>query len=219
MTTAAARPSLSMPPHDHAPRPYSGPSKQEVLAIRKQYCHPSTFLYYRDPLMLVEGHMQYLWDETGRRYLDGFAGIVTVSCGHCHPRFVERVQAQVGGHPAHDHDLPASRTPAVGAEAGREDAARDSTVTYFINSGSEANELAVLMARPTPATRRHRLRNGYHGGHPAAMGLTSHAHLEVPAARSSQGVQHAIAPICYRCPFTGTPEEIAYLERRATSAT
>jgi len=78
--TAHARP--VMPPIDHTPRPYSGPSRQEVLAMRRQYCHPSTFLYYREPLMLVEGHMQYLYDETGRRYLDMFAGIVTVSCGH-----------------------------------------------------------------------------------------------------------------------------------------
>ena len=46
--------------------------------MRRQYCHPSTFLYYREPLMLVEGYMQYLYDETGRRYLDMFAGIVTV---------------------------------------------------------------------------------------------------------------------------------------------
>ena len=62
-TTAPARP--AMPPSAHTPRPYSGPSKQEVLATRRQYCHPSTFLYYREPLMVVEGHMQYLWDETG----------------------------------------------------------------------------------------------------------------------------------------------------------
>jgi len=91
--TAPARP--AMPPSDHTPRPYTGPSKQEVLAMRRQYCHPSTFLYYREPLMVVEGFMQYLYDETGRRYLDMFAGIVTVSCGHSHPKFVERVKAQV----------------------------------------------------------------------------------------------------------------------------
>ena len=91
--TAPARP--AMPPTDHTPRPYRGPSRQEVLALRRQYCHPATFLYYREPLMLVEGYMQYLYDETGRRYLDMFAGIVTVSCGHSHPRFVERVKAQI----------------------------------------------------------------------------------------------------------------------------
>ena len=40
--------------------------------------------------------MQYLWDETGKQYLDGFAGIVTVSVGHCHPKVVEKVREQVG---------------------------------------------------------------------------------------------------------------------------
>src|SRR5262245_40200427 len=91
--TAPARP--VMPPSDHVPEPYHGPSRQDVLAMRRQYCHPSTFLYYREPLMLVEGFMQYLYDETGRRYLDMFAGIVTVSCGHSHPAFVERVKRQI----------------------------------------------------------------------------------------------------------------------------
>ena len=42
--------------------------------------------YYKNPIMIVDGHMQYLFDETGKRYLDGFAGIVSVSVGHCHPR-------------------------------------------------------------------------------------------------------------------------------------
>src|SRR5919204_5117178 len=94
MTIApAARPVL--PPCAYVPQPYRGPSRQEVLALRRQYCHPSTFLYYREPLMLVEGYMQYLYDETGRRYLDMFAGIVTVSCGHCHPKVVARIQEQV----------------------------------------------------------------------------------------------------------------------------
>ena len=40
--------------------------------------------------------MQYVWDETGKQYLDGFAGIVTVSVGHCHPKIVEKVREQVG---------------------------------------------------------------------------------------------------------------------------
>src|SRR4051812_43259091 len=78
--TAAA-----LPPSSHTPEPYDGPPRDEVLAMRREYLTPGLLTYYRDPLMIVEGHMQYLWDETGRRYLDGFAGIVTVSVGHCHP--------------------------------------------------------------------------------------------------------------------------------------
>ena len=45
-------------------------------------------------LNIVEGKMQYLFDESGKRYLDAFAGIVTVSCGHCHPDIVDAITEQ-----------------------------------------------------------------------------------------------------------------------------
>ena len=85
-----------LPIIDHTPEPYTVPSRDEVLALRHQYLSPGIITYYRDPLMIVEGHMQYVWDETGRRYLDAFAGIVTISVGHCHPKVVERVREQTG---------------------------------------------------------------------------------------------------------------------------
>src|SRR5213596_195494 len=84
---------LSLPVCDHVPQRYEGPTKEEVLAIRQQYLSPGLFRYYKDPLLVVEGKMQYVWDETGKRYLDGFAGIVTISVGHCHPYVVEKVRA------------------------------------------------------------------------------------------------------------------------------
>jgi alanine-glyoxylate transaminase/(R)-3-amino-2-methylpropionate-pyruvate transaminase len=197
-----------MPPTDHTPRPYDGPSKQEVLELRRQHCHPSTFLYYREPLMLVEGFMQYLYDETGRRYLDMFAGIVTVSCGHSHPKFVARIKAQLEAiqhtttiylHP--NFPLLAKRL------AGKMPPGLD--VTYFVNSGSEANDLAVLMARAyTGNTDVIGVRNGYHGGSTSTMALTSHHTWKFPQ-QLNLGVHHAVNPDPYRSPFTGTPEEIA----------
>ena len=206
--TAIAPPRPAMPPCDHAPRPYTGPSKQEVLAMRRQYTHPSTFLYYREPLMLVEGYMQYLFDETGRRYLDMFAGIVTVSCGHSHPRFVERVKAQIDAiqhtttiylHP--NFPLLAKRL------AGKMPPGLD--VTYFVNSGSEANDLAVLMARAyTGNNDVIGVRNGYHGGSPSTMALTSLHTWKYPQ-QLNLGVHHAANPDPYRSAFAGTPEEIA----------
>src|SRR5579859_5308862 len=86
----------TLPITSHHPTPYTGPSRDEVLALRKQYLTPGLITYYREPLLVVEGHMQYLWDERGKQYLDGIAGIVTVSVGHCHPEIVKRVQEQVG---------------------------------------------------------------------------------------------------------------------------
>lgn len=47
-----------------------------------------------EQLNIVEGKMQYLFDENGRRYLDAFAGIVTVSCGHCHPEILNAITEQ-----------------------------------------------------------------------------------------------------------------------------
>src|SRR5215216_4119794 len=93
MTTATLP---TLPPFAYTPKPYRGPSRDEVLAMRREFLTPALVTYYREPLMIVEGRMQYLWDETGKRYLDAFAGIVTVSVGHCHPKIVEKVREQVG---------------------------------------------------------------------------------------------------------------------------
>src|SRR5690242_21834330 len=93
--TEIMRPPLAMPPFKYRPRPYTGPSREEVLALRRQYVNPAVFTLYPEPLMIVEGKMQYLFDETGKRYLDMFGGIVTVSCGHCHPKIVRRIQEQI----------------------------------------------------------------------------------------------------------------------------
>src|SRR6185312_13728554 len=75
MTTVLPASPPALPACDYHPRPYAGPTRDEVLALRRRYAHPSLFAFYREPLLLVEGHMQYIFDETGRRYLDLFAGI------------------------------------------------------------------------------------------------------------------------------------------------
>jgi alanine-glyoxylate transaminase/(R)-3-amino-2-methylpropionate-pyruvate transaminase len=83
-----------LPPFDYTPKPYTGPSAEEVLALRKQFLNPALFLYYQKPMMIVEGKGQYVFDEKGRRYLDGIAGIATVSVGHCHPDVVAAANLQ-----------------------------------------------------------------------------------------------------------------------------
>ena len=85
---------IALPPTSHQPKKYAGPSADEVLALRKQFMNPGIFLYYKKPIMLVEGSMQYVWDDTGKRYLDGLGGIVTISVGHCHPHVVAAANKQ-----------------------------------------------------------------------------------------------------------------------------
>src|SRR5215217_4765194 len=86
--------SVPLPPTSHQPQPYKGPSAEQVLALRKQYLNPGLFLYYKKPIMIVEGKMQWVWDEMGKRYLDGLGGIVTVSVGHCHPHVLAAMNQQ-----------------------------------------------------------------------------------------------------------------------------
>jgi alanine-glyoxylate transaminase/(R)-3-amino-2-methylpropionate-pyruvate transaminase len=191
-----------LPPCAHAPQPYDGPSKDEVLALRRKYLTPGLITYYRDPLLIVEGHMQYVWDERGTRYLDAFAGIVTVSVGHCHPYVVDRVREQVG---KLQHTTTIYLHPTIGIYAQKlaEHMPADSglSVSYFTNSGSEANELAVLMAREfTGRSEIIALRNAYHGGTSATMGLTAHSTWKFKS-NPAQAVRFAAAPYCYRCPY------------------
>lgn len=70
-------------------------TRDEVIKKHKQYLFPSVTLYYTDPLVTDHASMQYLWDVEGKKYLDFFGGIVTISVGHCNPRITSKIKAQV----------------------------------------------------------------------------------------------------------------------------
>ncbi|MCI0540965.1 MAG: aminotransferase class III-fold pyridoxal phosphate-dependent enzyme, partial [Verrucomicrobiales bacterium] len=136
----------TLPATSHTPQKYVGPSAAEVLAQRKQFLNPAIFLYYKEPLMLVEGKMQYVWDDTGKRYLDGLGGIVTVSVGHCHPHVVAAAAKQ---NDTLQHSTTIYLHPNICTYAEKLASKMPGAlkVCYFANSGSEANDLALLMAR------------------------------------------------------------------------
>jgi alanine-glyoxylate transaminase/(R)-3-amino-2-methylpropionate-pyruvate transaminase len=204
----ATEPMLSMPATDHVPRKYTGPSRAEVLEMRQQYANPAIFTLYKEPLMIVEGYMQYLWDETGRRYLDCLAGIVTIGIGHSHPKYVKRVTEQMAtlNHATtiylHPNFAQLAKKLASKMPKGLD-------VTYFTNSGTEANELAIAMARlATGNSDIITLRHAYHGNSPAAMGLTGLSNWKFPLEGGGR-IHHAINPDPYRSPFTGSVEELS----------
>src|ERR1700756_2555237 len=70
-------------------------TKDEILRKHKQYLFPSITTYYSSPLVTDHASMQHLWDVEGRKYLDFFGGIVTISVGHCNPRVTSKIKAQV----------------------------------------------------------------------------------------------------------------------------
>ena len=208
MTQTSTRLAAELPPCNYQPVVYDGPSREQVLIDRQSYCNPAIFTLYSTPLMIVEGHLQYLFDETGRRYLDMLAGISTVSCGHCHPHITERVSDQLQ---RLQHASTIYLHPNFSDLAARL-AARlpgDLEVTYFTNSGSEANDLAVHLARLyTGSLDIIALRSGYHGGSFGAMGLTGVYTWKYPSVHGTY-IHHAVCPDPYRSPFNGTSEEIA----------
>ena len=191
---------VALPVCDHQPQAYDGPSRDEVIALRQQYLSPGLVTYYRDPLMIVEGHMQYVFDERGTRYLDAFAGIVTISVGHCHPGVIEKVKQQTG---LLQHTTTIYLHPTIGkfaqALSTKMPAGLDSS--YFTNSGSEANELAVLCSREYTGNEDViALRNAYHGGTSIPMGLTAHGNWRFKSNQQT-GIRHTHAGYCYRCPY------------------
>jgi alanine-glyoxylate transaminase/(R)-3-amino-2-methylpropionate-pyruvate transaminase len=205
--TPTSRP--QMPPSDHRPRPYTGPSKAELIEMRKQYTNPAIFTLYREPMLIIEGHMQWLFDETGRRYLDFLGGIVTVSVGHSHPKVVKAVQEQVGML-AHATTIYLHPNFPLLAKKLASKMPPGLDVTYFTNSGSEANDLAIAMSRLyTGNTDLIALRNAYHGNSPSAQDLTAMNTWKYQGTGGGGRVHHAVNPDPYKSPFSGTPEEIA----------
>ncbi len=186
-----------LPAFDYQPQPYHGPSAEEVLRLRRQFLNPGIFLYYKRPLMIVEGKGQYVFDEQGRRYLDALGGIVTISVGHCRPEVVAAARRQ---NELLQHSTTIYLHPNI-AEYAQKLAAKmpgDLKVCYFVNSGSEANDLALLMARAyTGNYDVIALRNSYHGGNAAGMGLTAHRTWKFNVPHGF-GVHHAVAPDPYR---------------------
>ncbi|KAL9230620.1 hypothetical protein vseg_005948 [Gypsophila vaccaria] len=185
-----------LPKFDHQPKKYNGPLAEDVLRKRKTFLGPSLFHYYQNPLNIVEGKMQYLFDELGRRYLDAFAGIVTVSCGHCHPEILNAITEQSK---LLQHATTIYLHHAIGdfAEALASKMPGNLKVVYFVNSGTEANELAMLMARLYSGNHGMlSLRNAYHGGSAGTIGLTA---LNTWKYSIPQGdIHHVMNPDPYR---------------------
>src|SRR6202007_84016 len=135
-------------------------TKNQTLSSRKQLLGSNLSIAYKDPLKIVRGSMQYLYDEEGRQYLDAYNNVPHV--GHCHPRVVKAGQEQMAllnTNTRYLHDLINSY-----AEKGSSTRPEQRTVCFFVNSGSEANELALRLARAHSGRRNVIvLEHAYHG--------------------------------------------------------
>ena len=179
-------------------------TKDEIIKKHKQYLFPSITTYYSSPLVTDHASMQYLWDVDGNKYLDFFGGIVTISVGHCNPRVTSKVKAQIDRLQHASTVFPNEAVVAL-AEKIAQITPGEISCSFLSNSGTEANETAVQIARMfTGHFEVVGLRHGYSGRSQMAQSMTAHStwrkSLTVPAA----GFVHALNPYCYRCPLGKT---------------
>lgn len=180
-------------------------NREELKKKREKYIVPGVKQLYSDPPHIVKGQGQFLYDEQGKEYLDMFAGIVTVSVGHCHPK-VARATIQQIETLQHTSTIFMTQPMVDLAEKLAEITPGDLSKSYITNSGTEANEGAILAARV--ATGREDiivLEHSYHGQSHLASTLTSN-HNYRPESRPAAGIAYAANAYCYRCPFKKTPD-------------
>jgi 4-aminobutyrate aminotransferase-like enzyme len=184
--------------------PKSETGKQAVgesaAARHRRYLFPCVTTYYDEPLTLVRGEGVRVWDEAGRSYLDCFGGVLTVSVGHCHPEVTQAIvrQAQTL---VHSSTLYASPALSDLAEALAGVLPGDLKRFFFTNSGTEADETAVILARVfTGHQEVVVLRYGYAGRSMMALSASGQAPWKTLGA-PVPGFVHAMAPYCYRCPL------------------
>ena len=178
--------------------------RDQLILTGKEFLFPAVFHYYDEPLVVESAKDQYVWDLDGRQYLDFFGGIATISVGHLNERVNQAVHRQVD-RLQHVSTLFATRPQIELAERiAKVSPEGKLTKSFFTNSGSEANETAVQLARCyTGNTEIVALRHSYHGRTSVGRALTGQGSWRGPGT-SESGIVHAHNAYCYRCPFGKT---------------
>ena len=179
-------------------------TKQEIILANQRYLFPSVFHYFKEPLVMARAKDQFVWDADGNQYLDFFGGIVTISVGHCNETVNRKVAEQMGKL-QHVSTVFANEPQAALAERiASLTPGRKLTKSFFTNSGTEANETAILAARCyTGAHEVVALRHSYHGRSALAMAASGQGAWRLGGAPAS-GFVHALSAYCYRCPLGAT---------------
>jgi len=175
-------------------------TKDEIILAQKEFLFPSVFHYFSEPLVITHAKDQYVWDADGNQYLDFFGGIVTVSVGHSNPKVTARVHEQVDKLVHVSTVFSTEPQVALAKKIASITPQGALTKSFFTNSGTEANETAILAARCyTGNTEIVALRHAYHGRSATTMTLTGQASWRL--SPPSPGIVHAPNAYCYRCPF------------------
>jgi 4-aminobutyrate aminotransferase-like enzyme/Ser/Thr protein kinase RdoA (MazF antagonist) len=185
-------------PSERLPKPPI--AKTDTLAARKRHIGYNLSISYKQPLKIVRGLRQFLYDETGRAYLDGVNNVCHV--GHCHPQVVaagQRQMAVLNTNTRYLHD-------SINRYAERICATLPAplSVCFFVNSGSEANDLALRLARTyTAKFGMICVDAGYHGHTQALIEVSPYKHNGPGGKGLAAWVKVAHMPDPYRGTFKG----------------
>ena len=169
----------------------------EIVEARRRSTGPNVSVGYRVPVHLVRGWMQYLVDAGGNRYIDGYNNVPHV--GHCHPRVVDAAERQMRMLNTNTRYLHESLERF--AERLTATLPNPLRVCYFVNSGSEANELALRLMR----AHTHRrdlivLEAAYHGNTTTLIDISPYKFNGPGGAGKPEWVHVAPIPDVYRGP-------------------
>src|SRR6478609_3346691 len=186
-------------------------STSQAVEKHKKFLFPAVSMYYKEPIELVRGEGAWVWDSDGKKYLDAFGGVLTVSVGHANPKVVEAIVNQVK-QISHTSTLYAHAQQSNLAEKLASIAPGNLSKTFFTSSGTEANETAMNAARvATGRTDIITLRHSYSGRSAQTLaGCGQSNWKKIPLHVS--GIKHAHAPYCYRCPFGAKDDSACSLE-------
>ncbi len=174
--------------------------KREIYEKHRKFLVPCVANYYQEPLILDRGKGNYLYDIDGKEYLDFFGGIVTVSVGHCDEEITSKIHQQMQ-RLQHTSTLYPNLKIITLAEKLAEITPGKLQKSFFTNSGTEAIETAVLLARLyTKSCELIALRHCYSGASLLAMNITAHSGWRLVES-SVPGIKHAHNAYCFRCAF------------------
>lgn len=175
-------------------------STSETIRKHKEYLFPAVSMYYKEPIALVKGEGPWVWDDQGKKYLDAFGGVLTVSVGHANPKVTEAIVKQMK-ELVHCSTLYATKAQSDLAEKLAQIAPGNLKKSFFTSSGTEANETAVAAARTyTGRIPLVVLRHSYSGRSAQTLAMCGQSSWKKPP-NLMPGIHHAHAPYCYRCPF------------------
>ena len=177
---------------------YWGP--EEIIKKKKEYIIPCLYHFYQEPPQMVRGEGQYLYDSTGKKYLDFYAGVSVINAGHCHPEITERICQQVKTL-QHVCNIYLTQPMLELAEKLAQITPGRLKKSFFCNSGTEANEGAILLAKiATGRSELLALEGGLHGRTYLTMSLTGMRFWRTDPTPAG-GISFAPNAYCYRCPL------------------